>query len=99
MHVIGGGDLVLGFRLAGCRGEVVADPDDAREAVERAAADPQVGVLVVSTRVAEQCRAALDAVIVRRSYPIIFEVAEPGGPPRDPDGLTRFVAEAVGLRL
>jgi V/A-type H+-transporting ATPase subunit F len=99
LHVIGGRDLVLGFRLAGCSGDVVGAEDDAAEAVRRAAADPEVGILLVSTTAAQDARAALDAVRVRRAYPIIFEIPEPGGPPRDPDALMRFVAEAVGLRL
>jgi V/A-type H+-transporting ATPase subunit F len=99
MHVIGGRDLVVGFRLAGMRGEVATPEDDVAGAVARAAADPEVGILVVSSPVAERARAAIDRIRVRTGFPIVFEVPEAGGPPRDPDALMRFVGEAVGLRL
>jgi len=99
MHVIGGRDLVIGFRFAGMRGEVVGEGDDAVAAVERGAADAEVGVLVVSTAVAERAREVLARLRVRQGFPIVFEVPEPGSPARDPEALMRFVGEAVGLRL
>jgi len=98
IHTLGGRDLVLGFRLAGIRGDVVG-AGEAAAAVERAAADADVGILVVSSSVAKEATEAIGRLRMRQGYPIVFEVPEPGGPSKDPDALMRFVGEAVGLRL
>jgi V/A-type H+-transporting ATPase subunit F len=99
IHVLGGRDLVLGFRLAGLPGDVVGPGEDVAGALERAAADPEVAILLVSSPLARAAPEAVARLRVREGYPILFEVPEHGGPPRDPEALMKFVGEAVGLRL
>lgn len=99
LHVLGGRDLVVGFRLAGLDGEVLERPEEMPAAVERAAADPEVGIIVVSSAVARASEGVLERLRVRQGFPIVVEVAEPGEPPRDPEALMKFVGQAVGLRL
>jgi V/A-type H+-transporting ATPase subunit F len=99
MHVLGSPDLVSGFRLAGIKGDVVAPGDDAAAAFARAANDPDIAILVISGHVAQKAKEAILAVRVQQGFPIVVEVADVGEPARDPESLTRFVGEAVGLRL
>jgi V/A-type H+-transporting ATPase subunit F len=99
MHVIGGRDLVLGFQLAGIPGDVTSPGAGAGERIARAAADPEIGVLVVSRRVAEAAADQIRQVRVREGFPIVIEVPEPKDTLPQTDDLQRFVGDAMGLRF
>ena len=99
MHVLGKRDLVVGFRLAGVRGDAVESPEQAIAAMDKVAADPEVAVIVVSSTVARHAKEQVERVRVRQGYPIVIEIAEPADAAKDPEALMRFVGEAVGLRL
>ena len=99
MHVIGGQDLVLGFKLAGVRGDVVRTPEEIVAAIESAGADPNVAVILVSKAVAMHAKAQIAHLRVRQGYPIVLEIAEPGESAKDPEALMRFVGDSIGLTL
>ena len=99
VHVLGSEDLVLGFRLAGIGGDVVADDRTAVRLFGTTAHDPEVALIVVSGRVAAAAQAEIAAVRTHAGFPIVVEVADADEPGRDPESLMRFVREAVGLRL
>lgn len=71
---IGGEDEVRGFRLAGVEGSAPADAAQAAEALERAAADPECGVLLIARGTAGLVRARLDELRISGDRPLIIEI-------------------------
>ncbi len=92
-------DTVRGFRLAGIAGEVVSNPQEAVDAVKRAAAMPGLGLLVVTDVVASEAQTEIDRIRMECVQPLIAEIPGPDGPMQGRKTLREFVQEAVGISV
>ncbi len=96
---IGDEDTVRGFALAGVDGEAVATPEQAAVALGRAVARAELGVVVITDRVAAGIRRQVEAHRLTRERPILVEIPGPGGVLPGRKSLRELVQEAVGMRL
>jgi V/A-type H+-transporting ATPase subunit F len=92
-------DTVRGFRLAGVEGRAVASPDDAAAALDSCLTEQDLGILIITDRVAAGIRHRVDAVRTTRSLPLIVEIPGPQGPMLGRKTLRQFVQEAIGIRI
>lgn len=92
-------DTVRGFRLAGIPGEAVSNAPQAATALERAAARPDCGLLILTESVADSIRSQVDAWRLQHDQPLLVEIPGPTGPMPGHKRLHELVQEAVGLRL
>ncbi len=88
-----------GFRLAGVAGQAVATPAEAAAALEKAARDPECGILILTQSLAAGIRSRVDAMRVERERPLLVEIPGPEGPVPGTRNLRQLVQEAVGIRL
>lgn len=72
-------DTVRGFALAGVAGTAVADAKAAAEALARAAAQKECGVIIITESAASLIRAQVDAMRLEVSRPLIAEIPGGGG--------------------
>lgn len=98
IFVIGNQDAVLGFSLVGVDGRIVTDAQLVREALEASLADRTIGLLLITSDVAEHVRERVDALKVSSFAPLVVEVP---GPEVDeqPPSLKDLVQRAVGISL
>lgn len=75
---IGGKAFVTGFVLSGVSGEYVSSSAEALSKIQRLAADPEVGLIMVSDEVAKQLEGDLTAMKSKVATPLIYEVPGPG---------------------
>ena len=73
-------DTVRGFRLAGVEGRAVKTPNEAQAALGAALEDAEIGILILTERVAADVRWQVDGVRSTRSRPLVVEI--PGPTPR-----------------
>jgi len=92
-------ETVRGFRLAGISGEVVVTPLQAEAALEKTAAQPDCGIVILTERVAAGIRRQVDAIRLERHRPLIVEIPGPEGPLPGRKSLRELVQEAAGIRL
>ena len=92
-------DTQTGFRLAGIEGVVVREPDLVRAAVQSAAADPEVAVLLITEKLAAQCRDLIDPMKLAAQRPLVVELPDRHSAGRAPDSITRYIREAIGVKL
>lgn len=92
-------DTYVGMRMAGIDGVVVHTEDDVVAALKQACDDPEVGVVLITARLMELCRATVYDMKLKRKKPLIVEVADRHGEGRVSDSLTRYVQEAVGIKI
>lgn len=92
-------DTARGFRLAGVAGAMVETVAQARAALERAAAAPECGIVILTEQVAAGIRAEVDKFRLERARPLIVEIPGPAGPQAGRKSLRRFVQEAAGISV
>lgn len=98
-YCIADADTVRGFQMAGVRGEAVGTVREAADALTKAAAQPDVGIIILTQEFATGARSHLEALRATHDRPLIVEIPGPRGPLPDHKSLRQLVQEAVGIRL
>ena len=97
--VIGDEDAVLGFGLVGVHGQSAATPEEAQRAFTLALEDKEVGIVIITERVAELIRPQVDRYLFTQSFPLIVEVPDRLGPVAGKAGVREMVNQAIGIKL
>jgi V/A-type H+-transporting ATPase subunit F len=95
--VIAEAHTALAFSLAGVRGEVAATPGQARELLLQTRQDPGVGLILISERLADQIREAVDAARRDSIKPLILEIPDLAGPLVRKESLLDRLRSLMGL--
>jgi len=98
-YVIGDESTVTGFGLAGVEGEVVETADEAREALAKAFASPDVGIVIVTEKIATELRTEMEAYIFGRTFPLVIEIPDRTGPMEGRVSIRQLVRSAVGINV
>jgi V/A-type H+-transporting ATPase subunit F len=97
--VIGDEDTVLGFELAGVSGQVVQTAEEAQRAFEDALEDHEVGIVIITERIADAIRPIVDKYVFTASFPLIVEVPDRNGHPPGRPSIQEMVNTAIGIKL
>jgi V/A-type H+-transporting ATPase subunit F len=97
--IIGDEDAVLGFGLVGVEGKVAASVAQAREAFSTVLDQSDIGVIIITERVADLIRPQVDQFIFTRSFPLIVEIPDRKGPLSGKPGIREMVNQAIGIKL
>lgn len=92
-------DTQVGLRLAGIDGVVVREEEAVREAIRTAVEDSSVGVLLVTEGLAALCADLLAPVKMSAHRPLVVEIPDRHSTGRAPDSITRYIREAIGVKL
>jgi V/A-type H+-transporting ATPase subunit F len=98
-YVIGDESSVTGFGLAGVEGEVVETPDEAREALTKAFASSEIGIVIVTEKIASQLRKEMEEYIFGRTFPLVIEIPDRTGPLEGRVSIRQMVRSAVGVNV
>ena len=78
--VIADGPTLLAFALAGIPGGAAANAAEARQLLAQGRADPEVGLVLITERVAREIRPEVDAWRREGRPPLILEIPDLKGP-------------------
>ena len=92
-------DTQVGLRLAGVEGVVVREPSQVRDAIQAAAADKEIGVLLITEKLAAMCQDLIDPMKLTVQRPLVVEIPDRHSAGRAPDSITRYIREAIGVKL
>ncbi len=92
-------DTQVGMRLAGIEGVVVHEQDEVREALESAMQRKDVAVILMTEHLVKLCPELVDELKLNRSQPLIVEIPDRHGNGRAKDSITRYVREAIGIKI
>ena len=98
-YVIGDEDAVLGFGMVGVRGTTVESADQAKEAFQSCLEGGDVGIVLITERVAELIRPTVDGFVFTRNFPLIVEIPDRSGELSGRRGIREMVNEAIGIKL
>jgi V/A-type H+-transporting ATPase subunit F len=90
---------VTGFKLAGLEGEVVESAEEASEALEKAFDSEDIGIIIITEKIASSIREEIDEFIFGRSFPLIIEIPDRKGPMEGRTSIREMVRSAVGVKI
>jgi vacuolar-type H+-ATPase subunit F/Vma7 len=97
--VIGHPEAVLGFSLAGVRGQPASNAEEANKALDEAFASKDTGIILVTQDVAAQIQSRMDHLKLHSTIPLVVEIPSPAGVPADQPSLGEIVLRAIGIKL
>ena len=97
--VIGDEDTVLGLGMAGVSGRSVARPDEADSAFTEAIGNREIGIIIITEKVADMIRPVVDRYIFTQSFPLIVEIPDRTGRIPGKPGIRELVNKTIGLKL
>lgn len=92
-------DTVRGFRLAGIDGVPVASPEDFRQALTAAVADPEVGTVLWNACPGDTAQPLIDALRIARACPLFVEVPSPCHPRLPGSATDPMIRGALGIGM
>jgi V/A-type H+-transporting ATPase subunit F len=98
-YVIGDQDTLLGFQLVGLEGEEVHSAEEAREALQRAFQIEDLGIIIITERIAATIRNLVDQYVYKKTFPLIIEIPDREGPVEGRQSIRELIRAAVGVHL
>lgn len=92
-------DTQVGMRLAGIEGVVVHEQEEVRKALTEAMQMDDIAVILMTERLVKLCPELVDDLKLNRSRPLIVEIPDRHGNGRAKDSITRYVKEAIGIKI
>ena len=92
-------DTLTGMRLAGIEGEVVHGRKEVTEALEKVMDDPDLGILLVTEKLCDEAPELVNDIQLNRHTPLLVEIPDRHGTGRDPEFITNYIDEAIGVKL
>ncbi len=98
-YVLGDDETVLGFRLVGVAGKVVKAREEALTALKEAVRDKQIGVVLVTEKVAAGIRDEVEARLYGLGFPLVLEIPDSSGPGPGRMDIQEIVRRAIGVSI
>ena len=92
-------DTQKGMRLAGIEGVVVHDRDDVLNAIDSCILDNTLGIILLTEKLAALIPSRLDEMRRTGHLPLIVVVPDRHGTQREPDSITKYVRDAIGVKI
>ncbi len=92
-------DTQKGMRLAGIEGVVVHGYEEVMREMDACMADGNLGIVLITERLAEIIPERLDKFKRTGHLPLIVVIPDRHGTKRSPDSITRYVRDAIGVKI
>lgn len=92
-------DTLIGMRLAGVEGVVIHNDDEVRHTLKDVMNMPDVAVIMMTERLMSLCHDLIYDLKLHQKQPLIIEIPDRHGNGRTKDSITRYVQDAIGVKL
>lgn len=92
-------DTQIGLRLAGIEGIVVHEYDETIEAIKKTCENKEVGIVLISEKLFKLCSDFVYDIKIHQRFPLLVEIPDRHGNSDITNGITRYVQEAIGVKL
>ena len=92
-------DTLAGMRLVGVRGVVVHSQEEVKAALEKACADPDVGLVLITDKLVARCSELVFFYKLTRKRPLIVEMPDRHSDQTPGDSIRRYISEVVGVKI
>lgn len=92
-------DTQMGMRIAGVEGVVVHKHDEVMDALKQAVSQEDIAAVFVTKKLVELCRAEIAELKLTLRKPLIVEIPDRHGDSHISETLSRYVSDAVGIKM
>lgn len=92
-------DTLAGMRLVGVRGVIVHQPEQVQDALEKACADPEIGLVLITDKLVESCSELVFSYKLNRKRPLIVAMPDRHSDTNPGDDMKRYIAQVVGIKI
>ncbi|MDO5518880.1 MAG: V-type ATP synthase subunit F [bacterium] len=92
-------DTYTGMRLAGVDGVVIHSKKHLRQQLEKVMENKEIGIVLITEKLSSEFPDIINEIKLNRRLPLIVEIPDRHGTGRNPDFITSYVSEAIGLKL
>lgn len=92
-------DTLLGFRLAGVKGEIVHEKQQAKQALNNILSDKNIGIVLVTEKAAMLIKDEINYIKLKKPYPLIIEIPDRHGSSKDKDYVLSYVKNSIGIKV
>jgi len=97
--LIGDEYTVLGYSLVGIHGVIVKSIQEATDAINIAIKDPDIGIILITQRIASEIKPLVDSARLEMSTPIVLEIPDRQGPIEDRESALSVVQRLIGIKV
>jgi len=98
-YVLANEEIVTGFNYVGVEGEEIITPEQAKEAFTRIKKMSDVGVLIITEKIADMLHEEFLKWQIESLYPLIVEIPDFSGHIKDRPTLVDAIKEAIGISV
>lgn len=91
-------DTLIGLRLAGVEGKLLEENNNAISVLEEICEDSEIGMLLITPKVANMCGATLTE-LKKKNRPLITEIPDSDPKNNRPDSVTDYIRNAIGIKI
>ncbi|MBR1779103.1 MAG: V-type ATP synthase subunit F [Clostridia bacterium] len=92
-------DTLVGMRLAGIPGEIVATLEELKGAIDKAIQDEEIGVILVTNKLVDLCRSYIYETKLKIAKPLIVEVPDRYGNSNLKNSIAKYIKDAIGVSI
>ncbi len=92
-------DTKIGMRFAGIEGVVVHEEDEVRNELKHAMEQDDIAVILMTEHLVSLCPDLVYDLKLNQKRPLIVEIPDRHGNGRTKDSITKYVQEAIGVKL
>lgn len=97
--IIGDEITVLGYSLAGVHGVVASNSEEAARALKEAGEDPDVGIVLITQRIASEIQPQVDEAKLKMATPIVLEIPDRHGSIEGRESALDIVQRLIGIKV
>jgi len=97
--LIGDEYTVLGYSLVGINGVIVNNAQEANDALNAVTKDPDVGIILITQRIASEIQHLVEMARLEMSTPIVLEIPDRQGPMEGRESALSVVQRLIGIKV
>ena len=92
-------DTQKGMRLAGIEGVVVHEKKEVSHSLDLCLMDDEIGIILITEKLAELIPERIDDIRLNMDKPLVVVIPDRHGTRRSRDSITKYVRDAIGVRI
>ncbi|MBQ6152341.1 MAG: V-type ATP synthase subunit F [Ruminococcus sp.] len=92
-------DTLMGMRLSGVEGVVLHEEELVRNKLKELMESEDIAIILMTKTAVDLCRDTVYQYKLDRKQPLIIEIPDRHGQGRTSDSITKYVNDAIGVKL